>query len=103
MLAKKNNILLTVNSIPKWDKSKWKKPERKMTVRYKNRLPEQILFIVQDEIRSAAKKISKRILYLIEETVQENTTLKEEIQKLKPYKNIVETQYSKELSMRGGK
>ena len=103
LLAEQKGLAFNIDSIPKRDRSGEKKRVREKPVRStKGRLHEQILFIVQNEMQQAAKKATAKILAFMQGMTQENIDLKEELRKARPYKGIVETQYQKELSLRGG-
>jgi hypothetical protein len=102
-MAKKLLIPYQIESLPKRDTSNWKKPDKAPSrITAKSRMKEQILYIIQAEIKNATIKATTRILNLVEETIRENVECKEELRSLRGYKQIVETSYSKELSMRGG-
>lgn len=99
-LAKLNGIEFHVAGAPKRERGKYIPTSSMRTV--KSRTREQILGIIQGEIRIGLQRATIKILRLMETIAQENIDLKEEIKNLRPYKNVVETSYRKELSNIGG-
>lgn len=97
-LAKKNNIEYHVQSIPKRDRTTWKKRNRRLPGVKKKKHYEQVLSIIHGCVKTATEKATSQIIRLIDEIIQENTALKEETKRLLPYERIVEQKYQKELN-----
>ena len=102
-LAKREKIEYVIDSIPKRhrNRSKEKRPEKIPNMFAKTRLFEQIKGIIQIEMANASKRATGRIMRLMAEVIIKNTELAEEIKRLRPYQEIVNREYSKEI-MNGG-
>lgn len=59
----------------------------------KSVLQQKIDFVVCREIENCIRKITKSLTSMMKELEEENTFLKSEVKILRPYKDIVETQY----------
>jgi hypothetical protein len=101
-IAKKENLPCLVISAPKRDRSNWTKPGTVSPRTTKGKMFEQILAIVQDEIRLCIPKAAKRILRLIEIQAEENIELRKELRDLKSYQQGINQKYQTELSNKGG-
>lgn len=88
-LAKKHNIEITKVSIPKRDRSNWKKPEKKPR-QNSIKTEDKIYVIINEEIRTAMIKASKRIVRFLNGVVDENNELRKEVSELRAYKNELE-------------
>jgi tRNA isopentenyl-2-thiomethyl-A-37 hydroxylase MiaE len=97
-LATKNNLNLQVITAPRRiRKSRHHEKKQKPT-----KLKDQIAYIIQNEVQAASKRIASSVANLIADVIQENTTFKEELHHLRPYKELVEKNYKKELEFRQG-
>jgi hypothetical protein len=100
-LAKKKGIAMEVISAPLRNRNR--KPSNRVPARFtKGRIFDQIVGIIQMEMRQAERRASAKILRLIEDLADENRNLKEELKDLYPYKALVEQKYSTELEFRKG-
>ena len=99
-LAKENHISFHVHTMPKRNRNNH--IERKYRRSHKNVLHEQVRSIVQNELKNAQKRIAASIMRLFDDLTQENIDCREEIKMLKPFKELVETSYRKEIEFRTG-
>jgi hypothetical protein len=97
-LATENHLDLQIVSIPRRiRKSRHHEKKQKPT-----KLKDQIAQIIQSEVQAASKRIASSVANLIADVIQENTSFKEELHHLRPYKELVEKNYKKELEFRNG-
>ena len=97
-LAKRDGFNVKVFSIPKRIRIR----KSKAVVR-QPKLKEQILYIIRNEITAAIERIPAKVMALFTDMTTENSQLKEEVRKLRPFKELVETKYKHELEFRGGR
>jgi hypothetical protein len=93
-LAKNCSLSLIVESVP----VRIRKRAATIPKVKKTKLSDQVYAIIQNESYTTAKRATRRIAELVRILSEENQELKEEVKNLRPYKDIVDRHYSKEVS-----
>lgn len=95
-LAKENNLKIIKVSIPKRDRTGWKKPGKKPR-KNSRQTEDKIYLMINEEIKVAVARASKRIMKFANEIVDSNNELRKEVSELRAYKNELEHSWKRSM------
>ena len=98
-LAEKHNVLISVPGAPKIGYNNRKaKPTKKEA---KSRFNQALRAVIAKEVQKAADKIFCKAWRMISGLEEENRELKAEVKNLRPFRDVAQREFSRQLSYQG--